>query len=79
MQAEATLKTIHARENANWQKKKRAERDNEKGYPKGQFVAKLRRLADCIDLPSASGAYISTIADTDFCHKMPKYRSRRLR
>lgn len=29
--------------------KKRAKRDIEKGYPAKQFVAKLRRLADCIE------------------------------
>lgn len=29
--------------------KKRAKRDIEKGYTKNQFVAKLRRLADCIE------------------------------
>jgi amphi-Trp domain-containing protein len=28
---------------------KRKSRDIEKGYPKEQFVAKLRRLADCIE------------------------------
>lgn len=28
---------------------KRAKRDVEKGYPARQFVAKLRRLADCIE------------------------------
>lgn len=31
------------------QKKKRSKRDIEKGYPAKQFVAKLRRLADCIE------------------------------
>lgn len=30
-------------------RKKRAKRDVEKDYPKHQFVAKLRRLADCIE------------------------------
>lgn len=30
-------------------KKKRAKRDIEKGYPKEQFVNKLRRLADSIE------------------------------
>lgn len=30
-------------------KKKRTERDIEKGYPAKQFVEKLRRLADCIE------------------------------
>ena len=30
-------------------KKMIAERDIENGYPKGQFVAKLRRLGDCIE------------------------------
>lgn len=30
-------------------RKKKAERDIEKSYPARQFVAKLRRLADCID------------------------------
>lgn len=30
-------------------RKKRANRDIEKGYPAKQFVAKLRRLADCIE------------------------------
>ena len=30
-------------------RKKKAERDIEKGYPARQFVAKLRRLADCIE------------------------------
>jgi len=29
--------------------KKRLGRDIQKDYPKGQFVAKLRRLADCIE------------------------------
>jgi len=29
--------------------KKRPGRDIQKDYPKGQFVAKLRRLADCIE------------------------------
>jgi amphi-Trp domain-containing protein len=28
---------------------KKSERDVEKGYPAKQFVAKLRRLADCIE------------------------------
>jgi len=31
------------------QKKKKTDRDIEKGYPARQFVAKLRRLADCIE------------------------------
>ena len=31
------------------QKKKKADRDIEKGNPARQFVAKLRRLADCIE------------------------------
>lgn len=30
-------------------RKKKAARDIEKGYPARQFVAKLRRLADCIE------------------------------
>lgn len=30
-------------------RKKREKRDIEKGYPAKQFVAKLRRLADCIE------------------------------
>lgn len=30
-------------------RKKRAKRDIEKGYPAKQFVAKLRRLAACIE------------------------------
>jgi amphi-Trp domain-containing protein len=30
-------------------RKKRQERDIEKSYPPKQFVAKLRRLADCIE------------------------------
>ena len=30
-------------------RKKKAERDIEKGYPTKQFVQKLRRLADCIE------------------------------
>ena len=30
-------------------RKKRPERDVEKGYPAKQFVEKLRRLADCIE------------------------------
>jgi amphi-Trp domain-containing protein len=30
-------------------RKKRARRDIEKDYPATQFVAKLRRLADCIE------------------------------
>jgi len=29
--------------------KKKAKRDIEKGYTKDQFVAKLRRLADCLE------------------------------
>jgi amphi-Trp domain-containing protein len=29
--------------------KKKAERDVERDYPKAQFVAKLRRLADCVE------------------------------
>lgn len=29
--------------------KPKTERDIEKGYPASQFVAKLRRLADCIE------------------------------
>jgi amphi-Trp domain-containing protein len=29
--------------------RKKVERDLEKGYPRGQFVAKLRRLADAIE------------------------------
>ena len=31
------------------QRRKRAKRDVEKDYPARQFVAKLRRLADCIE------------------------------
>ena len=31
------------------QRKTRRKRDVEKDYPASQFVAKLRRLADCID------------------------------
>ncbi len=31
------------------QRKRRARRDVEKDYPAKQFVAKLRRLADCIE------------------------------
>jgi amphi-Trp domain-containing protein len=31
------------------QRKKRSKRDIEKDYPAKQFVAKLRRLADCIE------------------------------
>jgi amphi-Trp domain-containing protein len=31
------------------QKRKKSDRDIEKGYPAHQFVAKLRRLADCIE------------------------------
>ena len=31
------------------QRKKRGKRDIEKDYPSKQFVAKLRRLADCIE------------------------------
>ncbi len=31
------------------QRKKASKRDIEKDYPKDQFVAKLRRLADCIE------------------------------
>jgi amphi-Trp domain-containing protein len=31
------------------QRKKNSERDVEKDYPAKQFVAKLRRLADCIE------------------------------
>jgi len=30
-------------------RKKKSKRDIEKGYPAKQFVAKLRRLADCIE------------------------------
>ncbi|MGD9331286.1 MAG: amphi-Trp domain-containing protein [Desulfobacterales bacterium] len=30
-------------------RKKKSKRDIEKGYPARQFVAKLRRLADCIE------------------------------
>ena len=30
-------------------RKAKSERDIEKGYPAKQFVAKLRRLADCIE------------------------------
>lgn len=30
-------------------RKKKSKRDTEKGYPATQFVAKLRRLADCIE------------------------------
>jgi len=30
-------------------RKTKSERDIEKGYPNKQFVAKLRRLADCIE------------------------------
>ena len=30
-------------------RKKKSNRDIEKGYPVRQFVAKLRRLADCIE------------------------------
>ena len=30
-------------------RKKKANRDIEKGYPARQFIAKLRRLADCIE------------------------------
>jgi amphi-Trp domain-containing protein len=30
-------------------RKKRAKRDVEKDYPRRQFVAKLRRLADCLE------------------------------
>ena len=33
-------------------RKRRAKRDIEKGYPAKQFVAKLRRLADCIEAGS---------------------------
>jgi amphi-Trp domain-containing protein len=29
--------------------KKKVERDIERDYPKSQFVAKLRRLADCLE------------------------------
>lgn len=29
--------------------KKKSKRDIEKGYPKKQFVAKLRRIANCIE------------------------------
>jgi amphi-Trp domain-containing protein len=31
------------------QRKRRAKRDVEKNYPRRQFVAKLRRLADCLE------------------------------
>ncbi len=30
-------------------RKKKGKRDIEKGYPAKQFIAKLRRLADCIE------------------------------
>ncbi len=30
-------------------RKKRSKRDIEKSYPIGQFAAKLRRLADCVE------------------------------
>jgi len=30
-------------------RKKRAKRDIERGYPKKQLIAKLRRLADCLE------------------------------
>ena len=30
-------------------RKKRAKRDIEKKYPRKQFIAKLRRLADCLE------------------------------
>ena len=30
-------------------RKKRAKRDVEKDYPRKQFIAKLRRLADCLE------------------------------
>ena len=30
-------------------RKKKSERDIEKGYPTKQFIQKLRRLADCIE------------------------------
>lgn len=30
-------------------RKKRGKRDIEKDYPKRQFIAKLRRLADCLE------------------------------
>lgn len=30
-------------------RKRKSERDIEKGYPATQFVAKLRRLADCLE------------------------------
>ena len=30
-------------------RKKKAKRDIEKDYPKRQFIAKLRRLADCLE------------------------------
>jgi amphi-Trp domain-containing protein len=30
-------------------RKKRPKRDVEKDYPRGQFIAKLRRLADCLE------------------------------
>ena len=31
------------------ERKRRAKRDVERAYPAGRFVAKLRRLADCIE------------------------------
>ena len=31
------------------QRKKRRKRDIEKNYPRRQFIAKLRRLADCLE------------------------------
>ena len=31
------------------QRKKRRKRDIEKDYPRRQFIAKLRRLADCLE------------------------------
>ena len=30
-------------------RKKRSKRDVEKDYPRAQFIAKLRRLADCLE------------------------------
>ncbi len=34
------------------QRKKRRERDVDKDYPRRQFIAKLRRLADCLEQES---------------------------
>jgi hypothetical protein len=45
----ANLQTFGRKDVEVKKQKKRPGRDIEKSYSKGQFVAKLRRLADCIE------------------------------